>query len=153
MKSSTREILTTHAGSLPRPDDLIELNRARQDGETKDEAGYQQRLAAAEQDVVQRQKDCGITVPGDLSVVGYDDSPLMAFTDPPLTTMRQPVIAMAVAAVRALVDEIHGHAAPHSEYIFRPELVVRGSTAGAPHLAGQAAAKPRQPSPPLPLPV
>jgi len=65
MKSSTREILTTHAGSLPRPDDLIELNRARQDGETKDEAGYQQRLAAAEQDVVQRQKDCGITVPGD----------------------------------------------------------------------------------------
>ncbi|HUN42302.1 MAG TPA: cobalamin-independent methionine synthase II family protein [Acetobacteraceae bacterium] len=65
MKSSTREILTTHAGSLPRPDDLIELNRARQDGETKDEAGYQQRLAAAEQDVVQRQKNSGITVPGD----------------------------------------------------------------------------------------
>jgi 5-methyltetrahydropteroyltriglutamate--homocysteine methyltransferase len=65
MKSSTREILTTHAGSLPRPDDLIELNRARQEGETKDEAGYQRRLAAAVQDVVQRQKDCGITVPGD----------------------------------------------------------------------------------------
>ena len=37
--------------------------------------------------------------------------------------------AMAVAAVRALVDEIKGHPAPHSEYIFRPELVVRGSTA------------------------
>ena len=65
MKSSTHEILTTHAGSLPRPDDLIELNRARQEGETKDEAGYQQRLAAAEQNVVQRQKDCGVTVPGD----------------------------------------------------------------------------------------
>jgi LacI family repressor for deo operon, udp, cdd, tsx, nupC, and nupG len=74
----------------------------------------------------------GLSVPGELSVVGYDDSPLMAFTDPPLTTMRQPVIAMAVAAVRALVDEIHGHAAPHSEYVFRPELVVRGSTAVAP---------------------
>ncbi|MEU1888229.1 LacI family DNA-binding transcriptional regulator [Micromonospora sp. WMMD987] len=71
----------------------------------------------------------GRSVPGDLSVVGYDDSPLMAFTDPPLTTMRQPVAAMAVAAVRALVDEINGHAAPHSEYLFRPELVVRGSTA------------------------
>jgi alanine racemase len=53
----------------------------------------------------------------------------MAFTDPPLTTTRQPVAAMAVAAVRALVDEINGHAAPHSEYLFRPELVVRGSTA------------------------
>jgi LacI family transcriptional regulator, repressor for deo operon, udp, cdd, tsx, nupC, and nupG len=74
----------------------------------------------------------GLRVPGDVSVVGYDDSPLMAFTDPPLTTMRQPVSAMAVAAVRALIDEINGHAAPHSEYLFRPELVVRGSTAASP---------------------
>ncbi|GIM85043.1 HTH-type transcriptional regulator MalR [Salinispora arenicola] len=73
----------------------------------------------------------GLSVPRDVSVVGYDDSPLMAFTDPPLTTVRQPVPAMAVAAVRALVDEINGHAAPHSEYLFRPELVVRGSTAVA----------------------
>jgi LacI family repressor for deo operon, udp, cdd, tsx, nupC, and nupG len=71
----------------------------------------------------------GLRVPEDVSVVGYDDSPLIAFTDPPLTTLRQPVRAMAVAAVRALVDEIKGHPAPHSEYIFRPELVVRGSTA------------------------
>jgi len=70
----------------------------------------------------------GLSVPGDVSVVGYDDSPLIAFTDPPLTTLRQPVIAMAVAAVRALVDEIQGHATPHSEYVFRPELVVRAST-------------------------
>src|SRR5690606_25208592 len=71
----------------------------------------------------------GLHVPDDISVVGYDDSPLIAFTDPPLTTVRQPVSAMAVAAVRALVDEINGHAAPHSEYVFRPELIVRGSTA------------------------
>ncbi|WP_144122153.1 LacI family DNA-binding transcriptional regulator [Catellatospora sichuanensis] len=71
----------------------------------------------------------GLQVPTDVSVVGYDDSPLIAFTDPPMTTLRQPVRAMAVAAVRALVDEIKGHPAPHSEYIFRPELVVRGSTA------------------------
>jgi alanine racemase len=74
----------------------------------------------------------GLSVPGDVSVVGYDDSPLMAFTDPPLTTIRQPVAAMAIAAVRALVDEIDGHPAPHSEYVFRPELVVRGSTAVVP---------------------
>lgn len=87
----------------------------------------------------------GLSVPGDVSVVGYDDSPLMAFTDPPLTTLRQPVIAMAVAAVRALVDEINGHAAPNSEYVFRPELVSRGSTGIAPqvtHLAAAAAAAP-----------
>ncbi len=73
----------------------------------------------------------GLHVPGDVSVVGYDDSPLVAFTDPPLTTVRQPVRPMAVAAVQALIDEINGHAAPHSEYVFRPELVVRGSTAAA----------------------
>lgn len=65
MKSSQHHILTTQAGSLPRPDDLIDLNHARQDGEAKDEAAYQQRLAAAVKDVVQRQRDCGITVPGD----------------------------------------------------------------------------------------
>src|SRR6266536_579665 len=70
----------------------------------------------------------GLSVPGDVSVVGYDDSPLIAFTDPPLTTLRQPVREMSVAAVRALVDEIHGDPAPHSEDMFRPELVVRGST-------------------------
>ena len=74
----------------------------------------------------------GLRVPDDVSVIGFDDSPLIAFTDPPLTTLRQPVTAMAVAAVRSLMDEINGHGAPHSEYLFRPELVVRDSTAIAP---------------------
>lgn len=76
----------------------------------------------------------GLHVPNDVSVVGYDDSPLIAFTDPPLTTMRQPVTAMAVAGVTALIDEINGHAAPHSEYMFSADLIVRGSTAIAPAL-------------------
>ncbi len=74
----------------------------------------------------------GLRVPQDFSVVGYDDSQLIAFTDPPLTTVRQPVNAMAMAAVRALCDEIAGHAVSHAEYVFDPELVVRGSTAAAP---------------------
>ena len=82
----------------------------------------------------------GLRVPSDVSVIGFDDSPLIAFTDPPLTTLRQPVTAMAVAAVRSLVDEINGHGAPHSEYLFPPELVVRNSTAIAP--ARKAAAAP-----------
>jgi DNA-binding LacI/PurR family transcriptional regulator len=74
----------------------------------------------------------GQQVPGDVSVVGFDDSPLIAFTDPPLTTLRQPVAAMGFAAVRTLVDEINGHGTQRSEYVFPPELVVRGSTAGTP---------------------
>src|SRR5690606_34370663 len=74
----------------------------------------------------------GLAVPGDFSVIGFDDSPLIAFTDPPLTTIRQPVPAMGQAAVRALLEEIGGTTAPHSEFVFMPELVVRGSTATAP---------------------
>jgi alanine racemase len=41
---------------------------------------------------------------------------------------------MAVAGVTALIDEINGHAAPHSEYMFSADLIVRGSTAIAPAL-------------------
>ncbi|SFC69929.1 DNA-binding transcriptional regulator, LacI/PurR family [Streptomyces aidingensis] len=74
----------------------------------------------------------GLAVPGGISVIGFDDSPLIAFTDPPLTTIRQPVQAMGQAAVRALLEEIGGTPAPHSEFVFMPELVVRGSTATAP---------------------
>lgn len=73
----------------------------------------------------------GLDVPGDVSVVGFDDSPLIAFTDPPLTTVRQPVQAMATAAVDALVEEIEGNPVQRTEFVFQPELVVRGST-GAP---------------------
>ena len=74
-------------------------------------------------------RSAGLNVPDNVSVVGYDDSPLIAFTDPPLTTVRQPVQGMSEATVRALVDQIAGHPAPGTEYMFRPELVVRGSTA------------------------
>ncbi|MGW5020190.1 LacI family DNA-binding transcriptional regulator [Streptomyces sp. NRRL F-5053] len=70
----------------------------------------------------------GLRVPADVSVVGYDDSALNAFTDPPLTTVRQPVRAMADAAVHALLDPSPGTAA-RTEFVFQPELVVRGSTA------------------------
>ncbi|WP_405731526.1 LacI family transcriptional regulator [Streptomyces sp. NBC_01537] len=78
----------------------------------------------------------GLDVPRDVSVVGFDDSPLIAFTDPPLTTIRQPVTAMGQAAVRALLEEIGGTPAPHSEFVFLPELVVRGSTAARPGSQG-----------------
>lgn len=74
----------------------------------------------------------GLRVPEDFSVVGYDDSLLIAFTDPPLTTVRQSVQSMGEAAVRALLDEIGGEGRPRGEFVFRPELVVRRSTAAAP---------------------
>ncbi|MGX1762162.1 LacI family DNA-binding transcriptional regulator [Streptomyces lydicus] len=84
--------------------------------------------------VVRAARQRGLAVPADLSVVGFDDSQLIAFTDPPLTTVRQPVQAMATAAVGALIEEIHDRAAGRrepprrTEFVFQPELVVRGST-------------------------
>jgi len=72
-----------------------------------------------------------LRVPRDVSIVGYDDSPMMAFTDPALTTVRQAVPAMCSAAVRALLDQLAGRSVPRHEYLFRPELVVRGSTGAA----------------------
>lgn len=80
--------------------------------------------------VVRAARDRGLRVPQDVCVVGYDDSPLIAFTDPPLTTVRQPVAAVAGMAVSALVETINGRRPPSGEFMFQPELVVRGSTGG-----------------------
>ncbi|GAA3136459.1 LacI family DNA-binding transcriptional regulator [Planomonospora alba] len=79
-------------------------------------------------------RDRGLSVPEDVSVVGYDDSPLIAFTDPPLTTVRQPVQSMVTAAVHTLLEAIAGTPAQHSELIFQPELIVRGSTGSGPKI-------------------
>ena len=65
MKRSSTRILTSHAGSLPRPDDLIELNRARQAREAVDEASFPARLRAAVANVVRRQKEVGVDIAGD----------------------------------------------------------------------------------------
>ncbi|NBM16532.1 LacI family DNA-binding transcriptional regulator [Streptomyces sp. GC420] len=81
--------------------------------------------------VVRAGRERGLKVPEDVSVVGFDDSQLIAFTDPPLTTVRQPVQAMATAAVGALLEEIGGNPVQRTEFVFQPELVVRGSTAQA----------------------
>jgi len=70
----------------------------------------------------------GLSVPRDISVIGYDDSIMMACTDPPLTTVRQPIDAMGQAAVTLLAGEIAGNAVQADELLFEPELVVRGST-------------------------
>jgi LacI family repressor for deo operon, udp, cdd, tsx, nupC, and nupG len=74
----------------------------------------------------------GLDVPRDVSIVGYDDSVLMTCTDPPLTTVRQPIEMMGQAAVDLLVNQIEGSGVDPDELLFEPELVVRGSTAPVP---------------------
>ncbi|WP_427885680.1 LacI family DNA-binding transcriptional regulator [Kribbella sp. GL6] len=73
----------------------------------------------------------GLSVPDEVSVIGYDDSAMMNCTDPPLTTVRQPIDAMGRAAVDMLVALIERATVPADELLFEPELVVRASTARA----------------------
>ena len=73
----------------------------------------------------------GLSVPGDVSVVGFDDSALMNSTDPPLTTVRQPIEPMGRMVIEMLVAQLAGQRVVAEEYLFEPELVVRGSTGRA----------------------
>jgi DNA-binding LacI/PurR family transcriptional regulator len=73
----------------------------------------------------------GLTVPADISVVGFDDSAFMNCTEPPLTTVRQPIESLGRAAVTLLVSQIEGATVTTEELLFEPELVVRGSTGPA----------------------
>ena len=84
----------------------------------------------------------GLSVPGDVSVVGYDDSAFMNCTDPPLTTVRQPIESMGKAAVALLVNQMENVSVYPEELLFEPELVVRGSTGAVP-MAPSAVTGPR----------
>lgn len=70
----------------------------------------------------------GLRVPDDMSVIGFDDLPPAGWTDPPLTTIRQPLAQMGSAAVDALVQMQVGRTpAAHTE--LSTALIVRSSTA------------------------
>jgi len=68
----------------------------------------------------------GIRVPDDISVVGFDDLPVSSYMIPPLTTIKQPVYEMGVAAANLLVAMING-GKPESP-LPGPELIVRSSS-------------------------
>lgn len=74
----------------------------------------------------------GMGVPSDVSIIGFDDSFLMNCTEPPLTTVRQPIEPMSRMVIELLVGQIGGAPIPHDELLFEPELVVRASTGAAP---------------------
>ena len=69
----------------------------------------------------------GASVPDDISVIGFDGSPLAGFTDPPLTTLRQPVASMATAVASLLVGDHRNNAAVPVQR-FKAELVIGKST-------------------------
>jgi len=76
-------------------------------------------------------REHGLQVPGDVSVVGFDDIHLASYTSPKLTTVRQPIYDMGRAAAKLLIDARRKKVSLKDK-IFDGELVVRESTVQAP---------------------
>jgi len=69
--------------------------------------------------------DAGRLVPGDVAVVGFDNLGAAATTSPALTTIVNPVVAMARSAGEMLIDLLMGKKVDQAPVIFAPELVIR----------------------------
>jgi LacI family transcriptional regulator len=79
--------------------------------------------------LLQEMTRCGLNVPGDLAIVGYDDIDFAAAAAVPLTSVRQPRAQLGRAAAELLIDEVSaGENHQHRQVVFEPELVVREST-------------------------
>jgi DNA-binding LacI/PurR family transcriptional regulator len=83
--------------------------------------------------VYQAAREAGLRIPDDLSVVGFDDVPVVAWVDPPLTTIHQPLTEMAVAATELALGLARGEKAPQVGLEIATNLVVRDSTAPPKH--------------------
>jgi DNA-binding LacI/PurR family transcriptional regulator len=80
-------------------------------------------------------KEAGLSVPGDVSVVGFDDILSAAYYTPSLTTVRQPLTEMGRRGAKVLLERIAGRENGHpGEIVVAPELVVRESTGPAAHM-------------------
>ena len=82
--------------------------------------------------VYQAAHDAGLRIPQDLSVVGFDDLPHVRWLIPPLTTVRQPLTAMASTAATMVLQLARDEPPAQSRVELATELVVRGSTAPPP---------------------
>ncbi|MFL5677413.1 MAG: LacI family DNA-binding transcriptional regulator [Chloroflexota bacterium] len=79
--------------------------------------------------VYQAAREARLHIPEDLSVVGFDDLPVARWVGPPLTTIRQPLYEMAVAAAELVLAVARGEQAVQMRVELATELVVRESTA------------------------
>src|SRR5258708_38815461 len=74
-------------------------------------------------------KDAGLSVPGDVSVVGFDDILSAAYSPPSLTPVRQPLLEMGKRGAQVLLERIANREQEYpAEITMAPELVVREST-------------------------
>lgn len=78
--------------------------------------------------VMRRLQALGLSVPGNVAVVGYDDVEFAAMLSTPLTSVRQPMSQMGFSATSLLLAEAYEHHHRHEQVRFVPELVVRDSS-------------------------
>jgi DNA-binding LacI/PurR family transcriptional regulator len=78
---------------------------------------------------IQGAKACGLKVPDDLSVVGFDDTVLATINEPPLTTIAQPIHDMGRQVIDLLSQEIKGKKKGKRRVVVSSKLVIRKSTA------------------------
>ncbi|MDB5895043.1 MAG: LacI family transcriptional regulator, partial [Rhodoferax sp.] len=83
--------------------------------------------------------ECGLRVPDDISIVGFDDIELSAYTSPPLTTVAQPKDRIGALAVDMLLERVTGRRLATRKVVLQPELRVRASTARPARRQGIAA--------------
>jgi LacI family transcriptional regulator len=79
---------------------------------------------------MQAVRDSGRRIPADVAVVGFDDIPLAAHIQPPLTTVHQPLREMGETAARLLLAHFGGRAPASAPTVIPSTLTIRGSTAG-----------------------
>jgi LacI family transcriptional regulator len=72
--------------------------------------------------------ECGLTIPGDMAVVGFDDIALASYTHPPLTTIAQPRHRMGELAAELLINRIRDGQHPPRRHLLDTRLVVRQSS-------------------------
>ncbi len=76
-------------------------------------------------------RSAGLSVPQDMAMVGFDDLPSSAISDPPLTTVRQPIRRVGAQAVEILLDSLTNNPSSPRHIIMTTELVVRASCGGS----------------------
>jgi len=86
-------------------------------------------------------EDLGFRVPADVSVIGFDDIKLAAFSKPRLTTIRQPLSNMGRIAAQCVLNRLHGLERFRDQITVEPELVVRESTQAVGHPRKSSARK------------
>jgi LacI family transcriptional regulator len=77
---------------------------------------------------IEAARQLGLSVPGDLSVVGFDDLPVARWSSPPLTTVHQPLAQMGLTAARMLHALVAGRPLDHHRVELATQLVIRAST-------------------------